>query len=74
MNVPRLTSGSTTSPREIERAMIQPDDEVLISWYPLDRMGSPEDDVAEAIYYLCSADAGYVTSSELSVTGGQHLY
>jgi NAD(P)-dependent dehydrogenase (short-subunit alcohol dehydrogenase family) len=30
--------------------------------------------VANAIHYLCSDDAGYVTGTELWVTGGQHMY
>jgi NAD(P)-dependent dehydrogenase (short-subunit alcohol dehydrogenase family) len=53
--------------------MIQPEYDVLIPRIPLGRMGTPQD-VANAIYYLCSEDAGYVTGSELWVTGGQHLY
>ena len=46
---------------------------VMIPRIPLNRMGTPED-VARTIYYLCSEDAGYVTGSELWVTGGQHLF
>jgi NAD(P)-dependent dehydrogenase (short-subunit alcohol dehydrogenase family) len=61
------------APGEIETEMVGPEYEVLIPRIPLDRMGTPED-VARAIYYLCSDDAGYVTGSELWVTGGQHLF
>ncbi|HEX9569054.1 MAG TPA: SDR family oxidoreductase [Rhodospirillales bacterium] len=61
------------APGEIETEMVGPEYEVLIPRIPLDRMGTPED-VARTIYYLCSDDAGYVTGSELWVTGGQHLF
>ncbi len=60
-------------PGEIQTAMIQPEYESLIPHIPLERMGAPED-VAHAIHYLCSAEAGYITGTELWVTGGQHLY
>ena len=30
--------------------------------------------VAATVYYLCSDEAGYVTGSEIFVTGGQHLF
>ena len=46
---------------------------MLIPRIPLERMGTPAD-VAGSIYYLCSEDSGYVTGSELWVTGGQHLF
>lgn len=64
---------NAVAPGEIETEMIQPDYEVLIPRIPLERMGAPLD-VANAIFYLCSPDAGYVTGTELWVTGGQHLY
>ena len=37
------------------------------------RLGKPEE-VAAAIFGLCSNDFSYVTGSEIFVTGGQHLY
>ena len=37
------------------------------------RMGRPEE-VASAVFQLCAADFGYVTGTEIFVTGGQHLY
>jgi NAD(P)-dependent dehydrogenase (short-subunit alcohol dehydrogenase family) len=61
------------APGEIETAMLSPETEVLIPRIPLHRLGQPED-VAAAIFYLCSAEAGYVTGTEIFVTGGQHLY
>lgn len=64
---------NAVAPGEIETDMIQPEYEALIPRIPMERMGAPED-VARAIYYLASEDAGYITGTELWVTGGQHLY
>ena len=63
---------NAVAPGEIETAMLSPETEVLIPRIPLRRLGSPED-VAATVFYLCSDDAGYVTGSEIFVTGGQHL-
>ena len=64
---------NAVAPGEIETDMIQPEYEALIPRIPWDKMGAPED-VAGAIFYLCSQDAGYVTGTELWVTGGQHMF
>jgi NAD(P)-dependent dehydrogenase (short-subunit alcohol dehydrogenase family) len=64
---------NAVAPGEIETAMLSPETEVLIPRIPLHRLGTPED-VASTIFYLCSADSGYVTGTEIFVTGGQHLY
>lgn len=64
---------NAVAPGEIETDMIQPEYDVLVPRIALNRMGSPQD-VAGTIYFLCSEDAGYVTGSEIWVTGGQHLY
>ncbi len=64
---------NAVAPGEIETDMVQPEYEVLIPRIPLARMGTPAD-VASTIYYLCSDDAGYVTGTEIWVTGGQHLF
>jgi NAD(P)-dependent dehydrogenase (short-subunit alcohol dehydrogenase family) len=37
------------------------------------RMGTPEE-VAGCVYQLCCSDFGYVTGTEIFVTGGQHVY
>ena len=36
---------------------------------PMKRLGRPED-VAAAVAFLCSEEAGYVTGQTLSVSGG----
>ena len=64
---------NAVAPGEIATAMLSPETEVLLPRIPLHRLGAP-DDVAAAIFYLCAADAGYVTGTEIFVTGGQHLY
>ena len=64
---------NAVAPGEIETAMIGPEYESLIPRIPLQRMGVPQE-VAGAVYQLCTADFGYVTGSEIFVTGGQHLF
>lgn len=61
------------APGEIQTEMISPEYEALIPRIPLDRMGTPED-VAALAFRLCSDEFGYITGTEIFVTGGQHLY
>jgi NAD(P)-dependent dehydrogenase (short-subunit alcohol dehydrogenase family) len=42
----------------------------LVSSVPVGRVGSP-DEVASAIYWLCTEAASYVTGAVLDVTGGR---
>ncbi len=64
---------NAVAPGEIETEMIGPEYEPLVNRIPMQRMGSP-DEVAAAVFQLCSADFAYVTGTEIFVTGGQHLY
>jgi len=64
---------NAVAPGEIETAMIGEEYEALIPRIPMHRMGRPEE-VAAAVYQLCAQDFGYVTGTEIFVTGGQHLY
>ncbi len=64
---------NAVAPGEIETEMIGSEYEPLINRIPMHRMGTPEE-VAATVYQLCSADFGYVTGTEVFVTGGQHLY
>jgi NAD(P)-dependent dehydrogenase (short-subunit alcohol dehydrogenase family) len=64
---------NAVAPGEIETAMTGPEYESLIPRIPLHRMGRPEE-VAAAVFQLCTEDFGYVTGTEIFVTGGQHLY
>ncbi len=63
---------NAVAPGEIETAMVGAEYEALIPRIPMHRMGRPEE-VASAVYRLCSEDFGYVTGTEVFVTGGQHL-
>ncbi len=63
---------NAVAPGEIETAMIGEEYEALLPRIPLHRMGRPEE-VASAVYRLCTEDFGYVTGTEIFVTGGQHL-
>ena len=64
---------NAVAPGEIETAMIGEEYESLIPRIPMHRMGAPGE-VAAAVYRLCTEDFGYVTGTEIFVTGGQHLY
>jgi 3-oxoacyl-[acyl-carrier protein] reductase len=39
---------------------------------PVGRLGRPQD-IAAAITFLCSEDAGYITGEEIDVNGGMHM-
>ncbi len=64
---------NAVAPGEIETEMIGEEYEALIPRIPMHRLGRPEE-VASAVYQLCAPDFGYVTGTEIFVTGGQHLY
>ena len=64
---------NAVAPGEIETEMVGPEYESLIPRIPLNRMGTSEE-VAAVVYQLCNDDFGYVTGTEIFVTGGQHLY
>jgi len=64
---------NAVAPGEIETAMLSPETEMLLPRIPLHRLGIPEE-VAAAVFSLCSPELSYVTGTELFVTGGQHLY
>ena len=61
------------APGEIETAMLSPETATLLPRIPLNRLGVPAD-VAGTIFFLCSDDAAYVSGTEISVNGGQHIY
>ncbi|MGH7100685.1 MAG: SDR family NAD(P)-dependent oxidoreductase [Stellaceae bacterium] len=64
---------NAVAPGEIETAMLSPESAVLLPRIPLHRLGVPGD-VAGTIFFLCNADAAYLTGTEIFVTGGQHVY
>ncbi len=60
------------APGEIDTAILSPGTDKIVQTIPLRRLGLPEE-VAKAIYYLCTEQSSYVTGAELHVNGGQHV-
>jgi NAD(P)-dependent dehydrogenase (short-subunit alcohol dehydrogenase family) len=60
------------APGEIDTAILSPGSEKIVEQIPLRRLGTPAE-VAKAIYYLCTDQSSYVTGSELTINGGQHV-
>ncbi len=60
------------APGEIDTAILSPGTEKIVETIPLRRLGQPEE-VAKAIYYLCTEQSSYVTGAELHINGGQHV-
>ena len=60
------------SPGEIETSILSPGTEKIIPSIPLRRLGQPEE-VAKAIYFLCTDASSYVTGAEIHINGGQHV-
>jgi NAD(P)-dependent dehydrogenase (short-subunit alcohol dehydrogenase family) len=60
------------APGEIDTAILSPGTETIVEHLPMRRLGLPEE-VAKAIYYLCTEQSSYVTGAELHINGGQHV-
>jgi NAD(P)-dependent dehydrogenase (short-subunit alcohol dehydrogenase family) len=60
------------SPGEIDTSILSPGTEKLVEQIPLRRLGTP-DEVAKAIYFLCTEASSYVNGAELHINGGQHV-
>ncbi len=60
------------APGEIDTAILSPGTDKIVETIPLRRLGAPEE-VAKAIYYLCTEQSSYVTGAELHINGGQHV-
>jgi NAD(P)-dependent dehydrogenase (short-subunit alcohol dehydrogenase family) len=60
------------SPGEIDTAILSPGTEKMVGQIPLRRLGTP-DEVAKAIYFLCTEASSYVAGAELHINGGQHV-
>jgi NAD(P)-dependent dehydrogenase (short-subunit alcohol dehydrogenase family) len=63
---------NSISPGEIDTAILSPGTEKIVATLPLQRLGKT-DEVAKAIYFLCTESSSYVTGSELHINGGQHV-
>lgn len=63
---------NSISPGEIETSILSPGTEKIIPQIPLRRLGQPEE-VARAIYFLCTEQSSYISGAELHINGGQHV-
>ena len=69
---PKGVRVNAISPGEIETSILSPGTEKLVEQIPQRRLGQPEE-VAKAIYFLCTDSSSYVTGAELHINGGQHV-
>jgi NAD(P)-dependent dehydrogenase (short-subunit alcohol dehydrogenase family) len=70
---PRGIRVNAISPGEIDTAILSPGtDKIVHEQIPLKRLGEPEE-VAKAIYFLCTEQSSYVNGAELHIDGGQHV-
>ena len=60
------------SPGEIDTSILSPGTEEIVAKLPMRRLGAPEE-VAKAIYFLCTEQSSYVHGAELHINGGQHV-
>ena len=60
------------SPGEIDTAILSPGTEKIVEQIPMRRLGTP-DEVAKAIYFLCTDAVSYVNGAEMHINGGQHV-
>jgi NAD(P)-dependent dehydrogenase (short-subunit alcohol dehydrogenase family) len=61
------------SPGEIDTSILSPGTEKIVrEQIPMRRLGGPEE-VAKAIYFLCTDQSSYVNGAELHINGGQHV-
>jgi NAD(P)-dependent dehydrogenase (short-subunit alcohol dehydrogenase family) len=60
------------SPGEIDTSILSPGTEKIVEQIPMRRLGQPEE-VAKAIYFLCTDASSYVNGAELHINGGQHV-
>lgn len=64
---------NAVSPGEIQTPILSiKTDEIIQTHVPMKRIGQPEE-IADAVYFLCSEASSYITGTEMLVNGGQHL-
>lgn len=69
---PRGIRVNAISPGEIDTAILSPGTEQIVARLPMRRLGTPEE-VAKAIYFLCTEQSSYVNGAEIHINGGQHV-
>jgi len=60
------------APGEIETSILSPGTEKIVEGLPMRRLGQPRE-VADAIWFLCSDQASYISGAEIEVNGAQHV-
>ena len=60
------------APGEVETAILSPGTDKIVEQLPMRRLGQPEE-VAAAIYFLCSDQSSYISGTEIEVNGAQHV-
>lgn len=70
---PKNVRVNAISPGEIDTTILSPGtDKIVKEQIPMNRLGEPEE-VAKAIYFLCTDQSSYVNGAELHINGGQHV-
>jgi NAD(P)-dependent dehydrogenase (short-subunit alcohol dehydrogenase family) len=70
---PRGVRVNAISPGEIDTSILSPGtDRIVNEQIPMRRLGEPEE-VAKAIYFLCTDQSSYVNGAEIHINGGQHV-
>jgi NAD(P)-dependent dehydrogenase (short-subunit alcohol dehydrogenase family) len=60
------------APGEVETAILSPGTDQIVQKLPMQRLGQPRE-VADAIWFLCSEQASYISGAEIEVNGAQHV-
>ena len=60
------------APGEVETSILSEGTDKIVAGLPMRRLGQPEE-VAAAIYFLCSEASSYVSGAEIEVNGAQHV-
>jgi NAD(P)-dependent dehydrogenase (short-subunit alcohol dehydrogenase family) len=69
----RGVRANAIAPGEIETAILSKGTDALVAAeVPMRRLGEPRE-VAETIFFLCSAASSYVNGAEIHINGGQHV-
>lgn len=60
------------APGEVATSILSPGTDKIVEKLPMQRLGQP-DEIAAAIYFLCSKDSSYISGTEIEVNGAQHV-
>lgn len=60
------------APGEVETSILSAGTEKIVEQLPLRRLGQPKE-VADVIWFLCTAQSSYISGTEIPINGGQHV-